>query len=156
MKKSDKGCGISSHYILKKQGDQDQIVGRISGGFLGTLVALAPMITAGIHGISSIVNNSIKAKHGKGVYSLASTKDGSRPEWFVSRDKIDKSHKFKIHRPLRRKHISHAKGMFGEGSIHENAIFKAKTNKKKKKTTKVTGNSIGFGTLGKTGQILYD
>ena len=114
MKKSNKGCGISSQYILKKQGNQDQIVGRISGGFLGTLVALAPMITAGIHGISSIINNSIKAKHGKGIYSLASTKDGSRPEWFVPRGKIDRTHKLKIHRPLRPKHISQAKGMFGE------------------------------------------
>jgi hypothetical protein len=112
------------------------------------------MITAGIHGISSIVKSSIKAKHGRGLYSLVSTKDGSVID--LNHKTPEGERKLRIHRPLRHKHIIHAKGMFGEGSIHHNAVIKAKTNKKKRKTQRVTGNSIGFGTLGKTGQILYD
>jgi hypothetical protein len=150
---SRKGCGIESHYILRHEGDgKGKVIGRMSGGFLGTLVALAPMITAGIHGVTSIVNNAIKAKHGKGKYSLVS-KDGKHID--LHKHIHHDGKKYRINKGLKHKHIEHAKGMFGESSIHHKAhMYKKKAPKRKIGVSK--GQAMGFGTLGQTGQILYD
>lgn len=149
-----RGCGIESHYILKHEGEGSKVVGRMSGGFLGTLLTLAPMITAGIHGVTSIVNTAIKSKHGKGMYSLVS-KDGKRID-LHKHIKNEEGKKYKINKGLKSKHISQAKGMFGESSIHSNVHIHKKKSRKTVKTGVSKGQAIGFGTLGQTGQILYD
>lgn len=153
MSYKKRGCGIESHYILKHGEGGGKVVGRMSGGFLGALMALAPMITAGIHGVSKIVHTAIKKKHGQGRYSLVS-KDGKH----IDLHKHINNHtgkKFKITKGLKPHHIEHAKGMFGESSIHHKAHYhKKKVQKRKIGVSR--GQAIGFGTLGQTGQILYD